>query len=306
MKHFIFLSSLLALLSVISLNKCVSNNEDATLESPTPYTASGNDYRLAGSFAYSETEGSLKSASGCTVKYRVFKPENSEKQILVVLGHGFFRSQKTQKALARHFASWGIWTATMDFCNSRPWNGHHDRNGEDMVLLTNELNAEKVIYSGFSAGGLAAFIAASLDERTQAYLGLDMVDNFKQGIKAAPTIQAPVFGLVAEPSACNAKSNGLDAYLAFDQKHNADKALLLKIHGASHCDFEFPYDGKCKFACGKTRKPFERKDVQASILALSTSMLLKQIKSDDNDWWSEENENFSSLKNSKRISVIQQ
>lgn len=309
------LSALLVFLAVFSLNSCVSKNENNLMDSPSPYSAIGTDYRESGTFTYTSSEGSLKSAHGCTINYRVFTPENIESlenQTLVVIGHGFFRSQYRQKEMAKHFASWGIWTATMDFCNSRPWNGHHDRNGADMVLLTNELKAEKVIYTGFSAGGLAAFIAASLDERTQAYLGLDMVDNFDKAIKAAPKIKAPVFGLVAESSACNAKNNGLAAYLEFNKQNTPETSQLLRVHGASHCDFEFPYDGKCSYACGKTRKPFERKDVQSSILALSTSMLLKQIKgesvenAESDNWWHSNNQYFNILTESKRISVIQQ
>jgi len=146
----------------------------------------GRDYRLAGEQKFITTKHTLKSQSGCNVKYTQFKPELwRENNDVIILGHGFFRNEKTQKDSAQHLASWGLYVVTVGFCNSKPWNGHHDKNGADMVLLADAINAKSVIYSGFSAGGLAAFIASSLDSRKKAYLGLDMVDNFKKGIEDA-------------------------------------------------------------------------------------------------------------------------
>jgi dienelactone hydrolase len=291
------------LLAFLSTSSCVNSAGTTMKELPT-YSLSGTDYKQKGTLLFDKRTYTLKSASGCTISYTEFKPSEAEQDTLVVLGHGFFRSQKTQRQLAEHLASWGIWVATMDFCNSRPWNGHHDKNGADMLLVTSALGAQKVIYAGFSAGGLAAYIAASLDERTQAYLGLDMVDNFKKGIKAAPQIKAPVYGLVAESSACNAKNNGLDAYLSYANNNNGYSPNLLKIHGASHCDFEFPYDGKCAFACGKSRKPYSREDIQGNILGLSTSLILQHSQSNSESWWEKHHKNLIELINAKRISQI--
>jgi hypothetical protein len=68
--------------------------------------------------------------------------------------------------LAQHLASWGLSVVRLEFCNSKLWAGNHDLNGADMVALSRKLHAVKVIYTGFSAGGLAAMVAADLDKHT--------------------------------------------------------------------------------------------------------------------------------------------
>lgn len=249
------------------------------------------DYRQSGGHDFTVSTDAFRSDYGCKIRYTVFMPvqivgsnllETETERVMVILGHGFFRSQKNQKAMAEHVASWGVPITTVDFCNSRPWNGHHDRNGEDMVKVADRLNVSKVIYAGFSAGGLASFIAASLDGRTQAYLGLDMVDNFKKGQKAASNMKPSVFGFVAKRSACNAKNNGLDVYRGLQEAPQ-----VLGIAGASHCDFEFPFDKKCSFACGRNKKPYERKDIQSTILGLTTALFVWQSGVDESaqQWW---------------------
>jgi dienelactone hydrolase len=261
----------------------------------------GQDYRTPGKFNYAYTKNSLKSASGCQVEYTEFVPEASDKKTAVILGHGFTRNQKTQKDMAEHLASWGIYNITVDFCNSRPWNGHHDKNGADMVLIANAVGAESIVYSGFSAGGLAAFIASSLDSRTRAYLGLDMVDNFKKGIKAAPKVEAPVFGLIAESSMCNAKNNGFKVYKEIEQSN------LLRVRGASHCDFEYPFDRKCTYVCGGNKTPYSREDIQENILGLTTALFLWQtgIDVDARNWWEKESLNAQQFIETNRIIYLE-
>lgn len=277
----------------------------ATTETLLPAISSdqiqGKDYRALGSVTFSSSEGAIKSDSGCTVNYTQFLPDTYQGEVVVILAHGFFRNQKTQKQLAEHLASWGLNVVTVDFCNSKPWNGHHDKNGADMVLVANALNAQSVIYSGFSAGGLAAIIASSLDTRTKAYLGLDMVDNFDKGIAAAPQVAAPVFGLVAESSMCNAKNNGLQAYNKIEQ------ANLYQISGARHCDFEYPFDKKCSLACGKTKAPYAREDVQSTILGLTTALLLWQsgLDTEAKSWWENSASNTKLFIENNRIELFE-
>ncbi len=262
------------------------------------------DYREKGPYSVELSKADLRSDHGCKVRYTTFLPkrEGVDLSTMVLLGHGFFRNQKTQRGTAEHVASWGVPIATIDFCNSRPWNGHHDRNGEDMVKVADELKLSKVIYSGFSAGGLASFIAASLDERADAYLGLDMVDNFKKGQKAAPNMKADVFGFIARRSACNAKNNGLEVYGLLDQPH------ALHVEGATHCDFEFPYDKKCRLACGKNKAPYERKDVQSTILGLSTALFIWRSGVDESAqlWWDKNQSVLNALVKAKRVRYLEQ
>jgi pimeloyl-ACP methyl ester carboxylesterase len=44
-----------------------------------------------------------------------------------------------------------------------------------MVAVSRKLKTGRVLYVGFSAGGLAAMVAANLVINTRAVLGLDMV-----------------------------------------------------------------------------------------------------------------------------------
>jgi hypothetical protein len=294
--------SILLLTLILFSATCVSNGKVQLLDKIPAEKITGPDYRQPGSMAYSITASELKSESGCKVSYTNFKPEQSTGEKVVVMGHGFFRNEKTQRELAQHLASWGVPVVTVGFCNSRPWNGHHDKNAADMILVANAINAEQVIYSGFSAGGLSAIIAASLDSRTLAYLGLDMVDNFDKGIKAAADVKAPVFALVAESSSCNAKNNGLDVF------EKIEKPSLLKVNSASHCDFEYPYDKKCAWVCGKAKPPYERVDIQETILGLTTALLRWQLGLDEQavGWWQKgESSNYDILFSAERISSIQ-
>ena len=78
-----------------------------------------------------------------------------------------------------------------------------------MVAVSRKLKTGRDIYVGFSAGGLAAMVAANLGINTPAVLNLDMVDNQGLGKKIAPNLTVPFYGLIAAPSACNVNNNGL-------------------------------------------------------------------------------------------------
>jgi len=292
----------LMLFSATCGSTSVSNSKIQLLDKISSENFSGFDYRQPGSMAYSVTTAELLSESACKVSYTNFRPENSNGEKVVIMAHGFFRNEQTQRELAQHLASWGVHIVTVGFCNSKPWNGHHDKNGADMILVSNAINAKEVIYSGFSAGGLSAIIAASLDSRTLAYLGLDMVDNFDKGIKAAADVKAPVFALVAESSSCNAKNNGLAVF------EKIENSSLLKVNSASHCDFEYPYDKKCAWVCGKAKAPHDRVDIQETILGLTTALLRWQLGLDEQaaTWWQKgESSNYDILFSGERISSIE-
>lgn len=172
----------------------------------------GSDFRKHGQVVYSRLEGKIESSTGCEVAYSFYQPEASTEKIIVVLAHGFMRSRSRMAHLAQHLASWGLAVASVEFCNSKWWMGNHDLNGADMVAVARKLKANKVIYAGFSAGGLAAVKAAYLDEKAIAVFGLDMVDHKNLGKETAPKLTVPFYGLTAAPSACNANNNGLVVY----------------------------------------------------------------------------------------------
>lgn len=187
--------------------------------------------------------GALRSSSGCRLDYRLYRPERHSGDALVVLGHGFLRSQARMTDLAAALAADGIAVATLDFCNMSPWDGGHVQNGRDMIALARALEADRVVYAGFSAGALAALIAGRNDRQAAGIVALDLVDQDDIGLRAARGLDKPLLGLSGEPTNCNAGGNGRRVYAASDQ------AVVQHIAGAGHCDFESPTDGLCELIC---------------------------------------------------------
>jgi len=195
---------------------------------------------------YMLIQGKAQSASGCTFAYRLYKPKTPTTSTSLVLGHGFMRDQDNMVGLSRAFANRGVTVATLDYCNMRPWNGHHERNARDMQTLARELGlSDNVIYAGFSAGALAAVLAA--DEFTRAVVTLDLVDQANLGVMAIEQLTTPLVGLSGPPSGCNASANGASV---FNQRNIDSLSKLGLVSGASHCEFESPSDWLCELACG--------------------------------------------------------
>ena len=192
--------------------------------------------------------GVLRSATGCTLAYRLYRPEAAARSApaLVVLGHGFLRSQARMRGLAEAIAAAGQPVATLDLCNMRPWAGRHQQNGLDMIALARHLQTEnggKRIYAGFSAGGLAALVAARHDRQALGVVTLDLVDAQGIGQRAMRQLERPLLGLAGAPTNCNAQGNAEALFAGREQ------ARLLRIPQAGHCDFEAPTDALCEWLC---------------------------------------------------------
>jgi hypothetical protein len=183
------------------------------------------------------------SDTGCRIATTRFQPRQPHTAVPVILAHGFLRDQRRMADLARALAGHGIPTVTLNFCNARPWDGGHIQNGLDMIAVARRQGASRVIYAGFSAGGLAALIAGRLDPQSVGVLALDLVDNRGIGVGMARTLDPPLIGLAGAPAACNARNNARALFAA------GPRARLTPIPGASHCDFESPTDWLCETLC---------------------------------------------------------
>lgn len=203
------------------------------------------------------TDGVTLSMTGCELHYRVYRPTGADPGDLVVVGHGFLRAKERMTGLAHAVAKSGVTTVTLDFCNDRFWNGGHFRNALDLTRVAEALGARRVVYTGFSAGALAALIAARNDTRAIGVVALDLVDAQHLGVRAAASMERPVIGLVGEPSCCNAQNNGLTVYAV---SRTSD---VKRIVGADHCDFESPTDWLCRLACerGASIKASPRQEI---------------------------------------------
>ncbi|MCF7978272.1 MAG: hypothetical protein K9L82_09680 [Chromatiaceae bacterium] len=101
----------------------------------------------------------------------------------------------------------------------------------------------RVIYAGFSAGALAALVAARNDPHALGAVTLDLVDAEGIGEKAARDLDKPLIGLAGESTNCNANDNARAVFAS------TSWARVTRIAGAGHCDFEAPTDDLCELVC---------------------------------------------------------
>jgi len=167
---------------------------------------------------------------------------------------------------ARHWQQHGIPTTLVSLCNSSWLNGHHQRNADDMQALARELELEAVVYAGFSAGGLAAYLAAGTDPTSIGYLGLDSVDSGDLAESSNTPLSVPALFLMAKPSACNARGNFrpvLERWKDYRVVHFSE---------ATHCHFELPYDKRCGWICGRADEEVTGR-IQSELLERTTDWL---------------------------------
>ena len=234
-----------------------------------------------GPYATVVEPGRLRSAFGCTLRYELHRPTETTGRATVVLAHGFLRNLATMRGWAEHLASHGVPTAVVSFCNSTPFDGRHDRNAVDLRALADAVRAPAggVLYAGFSAGGLAALLAAGGDPGAVGLLALDAVDSGgggrpdpgRAGLAAGATgLVVPALFLAAEPSGCNADGNLLPVAARIAS------AEVVRIANATHCHFEDPYAPVCERLCGRVEPPEAAEAIRATIRGLATAWVLAQ------------------------------
>ena len=264
------LHSLMLFAATVALASCASTVKAPPSQLPAA-ALSPETLELAspGNVKFDVQPGSMPGRYGCTVGYEVFSPEQPRTETLVVLAHGFFRNLTNMRGWARLWASRGVPTVIMSFCNSTPFAGNHDRNAEDMRALAERLHDGPILYAGFSAGALAALIAASADPRAVAYLGLDPADRDGLAAPAASRLAVPAFVLLCEPSSCNSEGNILPAIPA------RPGIGIARVLHTVHCMFEDPSDGACNAVCGSVEPPQQSAESIAAIRALATAWVLE-------------------------------
>jgi pimeloyl-ACP methyl ester carboxylesterase len=157
---------------------------------------------------------------------------------MVFLAHGFLRDLSSMRGWAALWASHGVTVTVASLPNSTWFSGRHERNAADLRALARALHEGPVLYAGFSAGGLAALLAAAQDPSSIGYLGLDPVDSRGLAGAAARAFFRPALFLFGEPSAENARNNLLKALPI----HDRPEMILLRVRHATHRAFENPTD----------------------------------------------------------------
>lgn len=245
-----------------------------------PVDEPGPDFREAGPHTV-DTAGGSASLPDCSMSYDIFSPAGVDTPPAVILAHGFQGNRAQMRHWAEHWASWGVQVVTPDLCHATILDADHAQNGEDLRLLSVDLALGPVVYAGYSAGGLAAVVAASQDENTVALLGLDMVDNGGLGAGASASVDSPAFLLMGEPATCNENNNGLPVFAGAGGQS-------LRLADADHCDFQSPVDGICGFTCqGGDNGTIDDATIAAAIRGMSTAIVTWQTGLDASgvQWW---------------------
>lgn len=218
---------------------------------------------LPGPYEVDVEAGALRSAYGCEVRFEVLTPRAPgadgdaasvellalplASDVTVLWAHGFLRDLSSMRGWAEHAASHGLRSVAVSFCNASPFAGRHERNAEDLRRVADAARDrpnDRVVYAGFSAGGWSALLAARADPNAIGYLGLDAVVSEDQPTEAVRW-RGPALFLLGEPSSCNAQGN------AEALAGQLPEASFVRVAGASHCDFEDPYDPRCAWVCGR-------------------------------------------------------
>jgi len=200
--------------------------------------------------------------------YDLYLPDGPPRGAALV-AHGFTRSRAQHVQLATRLAEAGFVVAVPDL----PHWTRHEANADALVALAAEVSALPcaaalpVVLIGTSAGGLATLLAAERIAHVTLWVGLDPVDAFRQGRRAAQALKVPALVLRAPASACNVGGSARRMASWLPEGHR-----LQRIDDASHCDFEDHTDTRCEQICGAA-DPAR----QAQILQITVDAALQAV-----------------------------
>ncbi len=258
------------------------------------------DYLTRGAATVSISTQAIAIDEDCEMDVSIYTPDAEAAGPLVVLAHGFVRAKSNMWGWADHLASWGVEVVTPDLCHSSFTDSDHAANAEEMIALAATLGGGEVIYAGQSAGGLSALVAAADDPNAIAAIGLDATDSSGLGVQRIVGASVPIYGLVGEPSTCNAESNGVAIYEA------ASDATAVRITEADHCDFEDVTDTLCTAVCPGTNDQFSDDAIHDAILGMLTAAVLEGASGGEGltRWWFPGGEDYDALTSSGAIQPL--
>ena len=196
-------------------------------------------------FAAAAIDGHLTGSRGCTVNYQIYEPDRPTASPPIILTHGFMRNLHTLTGWGTQLSARGFRVVLMSLCNSSWLSGRHQANANDLVAARQHLGFNAVIYGGFSAGGLSAYIAALNDPSSAGYIGLDAVDSGNLALNSPAPLQVPALFVTAPASVCNADGN-FEQVMSSLPSHDT-----VALTQANHCAFEMPNDRRCNWICGR-------------------------------------------------------
>jgi hypothetical protein len=265
-------------------------------DSPQP---GGGDYRQRGELTVASSVETVQ-VTGCTLDVGTFTPARALADVAVLLtpgfaiGPGLGSSREALDALAEHIASWGLVTHTVSLCT----NGgsiDHARNGAVLAAFGAGLG-RATLYGGFSAGGLAAMLAAAQAPEARGLLALDAVDTEDLARGALEALEVPVHALAGEPSGCNSDGNMLAQY-------RGRSVRVLKVNEAHHFIFEgAACEGlKCALCSGGGEPEAEAVRALATAFVLGASGAVPSAL----DWWRAGSAELAELTASGLVAEVQ-
>lgn len=175
----------------------------------------------------------------------------------VVLVHGLMRSRTTMAGHADQLANQGLVAITLDLPTLADGAANAAAIRDVVAMLrAGRFSApvDRVVLVGFSIGGLWSLLAADAPG-VAGWVGLDPVDlPDRRGLDAARRLTVPATLVRAPATPCNAYASAGAWADAFAQP--AGDAVIAE---ATHCDFESPTDGWCRFFCGESDAARERR-----------------------------------------------
>lgn len=238
------------------------------------------DFRDAGPEPFSTSEATFTASSGCALDYYLATPTTGF-STLVVLLHGLERANEQQRLAADHLASYGVAVVAPTSCQASVLDLDQAQNGLDAIELAHSLTSGPILYAGHSAGGLAAFYAASQDATALAFFGLDPTEWNNIATNAASQVTVPTFAAIGSSGVCNVDNNFVPILESLGGR-------ALRITEADHCDFENPTDWVCTLACGtESNDQFSDDEIYATALGLMASFVAWQagIEPSGESWW---------------------
>lgn len=199
----------------------------------------------------------------CEAEVELHAPRTIRTDAVVVFAHGFLHSIHQHQELAQHFAAWGVPTYLVGLCPSGWTRGGAPVLAKLMRATADRSGKRQIIYGGFSAGGSAAYMAASNDQNAVGLLGLDPVGH---GLLATlRRASFPALGLFGPSNLCNAEQSGRSLF------NPAAGDILREIAGTTHCHFESQTDWLCRVPCGEPGSTEQLRELRGRIYGLATA-----------------------------------
>jgi hypothetical protein len=235
-------------------------------------SARAADFSTAGPYAFTESQpptGLLPGSSDISI----LTPNQAGQYPLVIATHGWSAGRVNQMGWARHMASYGYVVIVPGMPNplapdQAVWSSNirtlatNAVNASLFPQLAAKIDATKIVYEGFSAGGLASTIAAK-DKAPTLLVLLDPVDNQQNlGATAVRSVCAPVLNFFTQPSACN-NQMGWSGFAS-----NVTGPLVrIGIKASTHCDGEDDARALCGPFCGGAATTGNRDTIRKYLVA---------------------------------------